>query len=84
VWSPPAKPGSCHAAWGQGLAVGPSGAAHFVCAGNSALNPGAASVANGRDVVYQGATCQVRFIGVTCFDGNGNGFYLSRTGYYFF
>ena len=84
VWSPPAKPRSCHTAWGQGLGVGPGGPGHFFCAGNSVLDPGGAVVAPGRDDKAGGATCQVRSIGVTCFDAAGSGFFISRTGYYVF
>jgi hypothetical protein len=81
VWSPPAKPSSCQLAWGQGLAVGPSGAAHFVCAGDSALDPGGTVVPNGADDEVGSVSCQVRYFGVTCFDAAGKGFSISRTGY---
>ncbi len=81
AWSPPPKPSSCQLAWGQGLAVGPSGAAHFVCAGDSALDPGGIIVQNGVDDKFGSASCQVRYFGVTCFDAAGHGFFISRTGY---
>jgi hypothetical protein len=81
TWSPPRQPSSCKLAWGQGLSVGPSGAGHFVCAGNSTLNPTGHLVSGGVDVKTDGMTCQVRSTGVTCFDGAGHGFFIGKTGY---
>jgi len=81
TWTPPAKPPSCSLAWGQGLAVGPSGPAHFVCAGDTALDPGGPVVADGADDVVGSLTCQARKVGVTCFDQGGNGFFIGPTGY---
>lgn len=83
-WSPPRRPHSCTLAWGQGLAVGPTGAAHFVCAGDSVLDPSGSAVPAGRDDRVGSVTCQVRTIGVTCFDATGQGFFVGRTGYYLF
>ncbi len=83
-WSPPAKPGSCQLAWGQGLTVGSSGGAAFVCAGDSVLDPGGQRLQAGVDDVIGSFTCQVRAFGITCFNGQGHGFYVSRTGYYTF
>ena len=81
TWQPPRKPSSCKLDWGQGMEVGSSGGAHFVCAGNSVLDPSGAAVAAGYDDEYQGATCQVRSSGVTCFDGAWSGFFIAKTGY---
>ncbi len=84
-WRAPAKPSSCQLAWGQGLEVGPSsGAAQFVCAGDSVLDPGGMVLANGYDDQVGSVTCQPRPIGVTCFDRAAHGFYISRTGFYTF
>ncbi|MGO9753177.1 MAG: hypothetical protein ACLP8S_31940 [Solirubrobacteraceae bacterium] len=81
AWTASRKPSSCQLAWGQGLAVGPSGPAHFVCAGDSALDPGGTIVQNATDDQVGSVTCQVRYFGVTCFDAAGQGFSISRTGY---
>jgi hypothetical protein len=81
VWRPPAKPSSCHLAWGQGISVGPGAPVGFVCAGDSVLNPDGIAIPNGYDDRVGSVTCQVRVIGVTCFDSNGSGFSISRTGY---
>ncbi len=84
AWPTPAKPSSCQLAWGQGLEVGPSTPAHFVCAGDSVLDPDDAVLPNGYDDKVGSITCQSRSIGMTCFDGADRGFYLSHTGYYTF
>jgi hypothetical protein len=83
-WSPPPKPGSCSLAWGQGLVVGSPGGAHFVCAGDSALDPNGPVVANGEDDSVGSMTCQARKVGVTCFDKAGHGFLIAGTGYTMF
>jgi len=81
-WSPPPQPASCTLAWGQGLSVGPTrGPAQFVCAGDTALNPSGSVVGDGIDNVIGSVTCQVRNVGVTCFDGAHHGFFIGRTGY---
>jgi hypothetical protein len=83
-WSPPARPSSCHLAWGQGMAVGPSGTGHFVCAGDSVLDPTGPQVPVGEDDVVGSITCQVRSFGVTCFEASGDGFMIGRSGFYTF
>jgi hypothetical protein len=81
-WSPPRKPSSCTVVWGQGLTIGTSGKGSFVCAANSVLDPTGQVVANERDDTVDGATCQVRTVGVICFnDATRHGFWISRTGY---
>jgi hypothetical protein len=81
VWHPPAKPRSCHAAWAPGLMLGPTGGASFVCARDSVLNPIATRIRPGYDDKVGSVTCQVRSFGVTCFESDGRGFFISRTGY---
>lgn len=84
TWSPPPRPSSCHLAWGQGMAVGPSGTGHFVCAGDSVLDPTGPQVPVGDDDRVGSITCQVRSFGVTCFDAAGDGFMIGRSGFYTF
>jgi hypothetical protein len=81
VWSPPRKPASCHAAWGQGLMIGSSGASFFVCARSSVLDPTGTYIKPGYDDKVGSVTCQVRRFGVTCFESDGRGFFVGRTGY---
>jgi hypothetical protein len=80
VWTPPSKPRSCHAAWGQGLMIG-SGSAFFVCARSSVLDPTGYYIRDGYDDKVGSVTCQVRSFGVTCFESDGRGFFIGRTGY---
>ncbi len=84
VWTPPSKPASCHAAWGQGLYLGASGRAQFVCARSSVLDPTGDYIRAGYDDKVGSVTCQVRSFGVTCFESDGQGFFISRTGYTIF
>lgn len=81
VWTPPHKPRSCHAAWGQGLLIGSSGSASFVCGRSSVLDPTGYYIHPGYDVKVGSVTCQVRSFGVTCFQSDGHGFFVGRTGY---
>ena len=80
-WTAPSKPASCHAAWGQGLMIGGSGSASFVCARNSVLDPTLRYIRPGYDDKVGHVTCQVRRFGVTCFEPDRHGFFISRTGY---
>jgi hypothetical protein len=84
VWSPPRRPRSCRSgssAWGQGLMVGSSGSSFFVCARNSVLDPTGTYIRSGHDDKVGSVTCQVRAFGVTCFESDGRGFFIGRTGY---
>lgn len=81
VWSPPQKPWSCQKAWGQGIFVGPSGSPQFVCSGDSVLDPTGSYILPGFDDKVGSVTCQVRAFGVTCFQADGRGFFIGRTGY---
>jgi hypothetical protein len=84
VWTPPRKPASCRVAWGQGLILGSSGSAHFVCARSSVLDPTGREIRSGYDDTVGSVTCQVRSFGVTCFESDGHGFFIGRTGYTIF
>jgi|SRR5579884_163671 len=84
AWTAPKKPWSCQKAWGQGIFVSPSGSPQFVCAGDSVLDPTGAYVLPGYDDKVGSVTCQVRSFGVTCFEADGHGFTIGRTGYLMF
>lgn len=84
VWSPPKRPHSCHSAssaWGQGLMIGSTGSSSFVCANNTVLDPTGTYIRAGHDDKVGSVTCQVRTFGVTCFEADGHGFFVGRTGY---
>jgi hypothetical protein len=61
--------------------IGPSGGAFFVCARNSVLDPTGTYIRAGHDDKVGSVTCQVRTFGVTCFEADGRGFFIGRTGY---
>lgn len=85
-WSPPPRPASCshQVDFGQGIAVSRNGEASFVCAGDTALDPGASSLAYGTASEVGGLECISREDGVTCVNRAGHGFFLSIQSYQVF
>lgn len=82
-WSLPPRPASCphEVDYGQGLEVGESGAARFVCAGDTVREPKAPKLAYG-DATQVGAfTCLSEETGLTCHTSGGHGFFLSIQSY---
>ena len=84
-WGPGPRPASCpeEVDYGQGLQVG-VGQAGFVCAGDTALEPGLASLAYGTASRVGGSECISRSDGVTCVNGAGHGFFVSVQSYQIF
>jgi hypothetical protein len=82
-WAPPARPASCskQVDFGQGLAVSETGEATFVCAGDTALDPSSSSLAYGTASEVAGAECVSREDGVSCVNGAGHGFFISKESY---
>jgi hypothetical protein len=83
-WKPPPHPASCshEVDFGQGLEVGQSGTAVFVCAGDTTLNPDAKGLPYGTASVEGKLTCISAFTGMTCADlSTGHGFFISRQRY---
>jgi hypothetical protein len=82
TWSPPPAPSSCQLDWGQGLEVDRHGKGHFVCAGDTALDPTAPKLAYGhvlRDGIIR---CKSKTTGMTCRNTRtGHGFTLSKESY---
>jgi hypothetical protein len=85
-WSPPKRPGSCSKQldFGQGLGVSHGGEASFVCAGDTALDPGASSLRYGTASELGGAECISRSDGVVCVNQAGHGFFISIQSYEIF
>lgn len=79
-WSPPRRPPRCILDWGQGLTLGRTGRARFVCAGDTALNRGRV-LAYGTRIAIGGIVCTSRRNGLTCVNLQRHGFTLSRQGY---
>lgn len=78
-WSPPPRPASCPLDYGQGLSVSTRGHGHFVCAGDTTLNPSGPVLPYGSDSRIGNLTCASRTAGMTCRSAaSGHGFFLSR------
>jgi hypothetical protein len=80
TWNAPAKPGDCFYTWGQQLefALGTAGA--FYC-GHPTTNLSATRVLPAGQALMVGlVTCRASGGGVQC-DGQGHGFFISRTRY---
>ncbi|MBV8297987.1 MAG: hypothetical protein JO083_00300 [Candidatus Eremiobacteraeota bacterium] len=74
----PPQPPSCQLDWGQGFWLHEHGAAHIVCAGDTALNPTASVVRYG--TTWQGGriSCTSSPSGLRCTNADRHGFFLSR------
>jgi len=86
-WKPPARPATCPniVDFGQGLTVSRTGAARFVCAGDTSLDPHAPILAYGRTVSRGGLSCSSASTGMSCRSTRtGHGFLISRQGYRLF
>jgi Family of unknown function (DUF6636) len=86
-WTPPPRPASCpHVVdFGQGLEVSVSGRARFVCAGDTATNPHAPTLAYGQVTVTGELRCASATTGMTCRSTRtGHGFFISRQRYSIF
>ena len=86
-WKPLPRPASCsrEVGYGQGLEVPAGGAqARFVCAGDTALNPDASSLAYGAASRVGTSECISRTDGVTCVNQAGHGFFISVQSYQVF
>jgi hypothetical protein len=85
-WAPLPRPASCpkRVDYGQGLQVARAGQATFVCAGDTALEPGLASLSYGTASRVGGSECISRSDGVTCVNRTGHGFFVSVQSYQVF
>jgi hypothetical protein len=86
-WKPLPRPASCsrEVGYGQGLEVPAGGAqARFVCAGDTALDPSASSLAYGAASRVGTSECISRTDGVTCVNQAGHGFFISVQSYQVF
>jgi hypothetical protein len=85
-WAPLPRPASCpkQTDYGQGLQVAHGGHPSFVCAGDTALEPGLASLSYGTASRVDGSECISREGGVTCVNQAGHGFFISIQSYQVF
>jgi hypothetical protein len=83
-WKPPVRPASCPNVvdFGHGLAIGRSGKGHFVCAGDTTLDPSGRLLPYGKVSVEGAFMCTSTMFGMTCQRGPGaQGFLISRQSY---
>lgn len=85
-WKPLPRPAACskEVGYGQGLEVPAAGEAGFVCAGDTALDPSASSLAYGTASRVGASECISRPDGITCVNRAGHGFFISVQSYQVF
>ena len=74
----PPRPRNCELDWGFGYSMAPTGRAHVVCAGDTALIRGSRVLRYGSGWSRDGFTCKSRITGLRCVNRSGHGFFLSR------
>lgn len=84
-WAPPPRPSDCpdFTDYGQGLTLGTTGRASFVCAGDTTLGSGPA-LPYGQFEAGGGVSCTSEPSGMRCSNSDGHGFTLSRQDYTLF
>ena len=82
-WQAGPKPKNCELDYGQGLVVGTKHRAAFVCAGDTTLHQGPV-LRYGRTVRRGTMSCTSSTSGMTCRNGRGHGFFLSKQRYRLF
>jgi hypothetical protein len=83
-WDPPPDDQDCELDYGQGIALGASGRADFICAGDTTLG-GPATLGYGEVSRRGRLRCRSGQKGVTCSEiRSGHGFFLSRESYRIF
>jgi hypothetical protein len=82
AWEPPTRPTDCELDYGQGIALGVTGNAELVCAGDTAIDPRAPVLEYGERSVAGALECLSEVRGMTCESSqSGQGFFLSRERY---
>lgn len=72
------RPADCDLEWGSRFALDATGKAGMVCHGDTIVDPSAPVVSYGEQLSAGGITCQSAETGMTCKNGKGRGFSLSR------
>jgi hypothetical protein len=72
------RPADCDLEWGDSFEVGPRGRGGLVCHGDTVFSPDAFALDYGKSVSLGGITCDSEESGITCTNGRGHGFSISR------
>jgi hypothetical protein len=75
---PPPAPKSCPLSWGDAFGLDPTGPGHLLCHGDTVQNADDPVIAYGTQWRAYGFTCTSQATGLTCVNGQGHGFSLSR------
>jgi hypothetical protein len=75
--SPPA-PRNCPLSWGDAFGLNPTGPGFLVCHGDTVANTDDPVIAYGTQWRAYGFVCTSQTTGLTCVNGQGHGFSLSR------
>jgi len=73
------RPSWCHADWGQGFGVQPTGGARVLCISDSMYSPDAKVIPYGQTRHYGPFTCTSKRTGLRCRNPRGHGFQLSHS-----
>jgi hypothetical protein len=74
----PPPPGGCPLDWGTAFEIGASGRGGGLCAGDTVAQPNSVVLPYGAAISFGGVTCWSERTGMTCTNGEGGGFSLSR------
>jgi len=74
----PRPPRNCPLSWGDAFVLDPTGPARLLCHGDTVENPENPVVLYGTQWRAYGFTCTSQASGLTCVNGEGRGFSLSR------
>jgi hypothetical protein len=77
---PPPAPRSCPLSWGNAFVIDSTGPGHRICHGDTTKNPDDPVIAYETQWRAYGFTCTSQTSGLTCVNGQGHGFSLSRAG----
>jgi len=81
---PPARPKNCDLDWGGGYTMGTTGPASVVCAGDTAIDFHARTIAYGTTWHGGAFRCASKLEGLRCTNASGHGFFLSKDPAYTF
>lgn len=74
------RPADCDMEWGNSFAVGAQGGGYLPCVGDTVADPGGFVLDYGREVSLGAFTCTSLSTGMTCTNGMGHGFSVSKRG----